>query len=149
VAQELRLGTRGSQLALWQANTVAARIAAAGGPSCRIIVIKTSGDRLQDAPISQVGGKRLFVKEIESLPVIRWLGRQLVNAATSVSAITSATLSRSASSTESPTGTTRRISTTFRSMPRGRSAQGVSFVQKVEREAATRPINRDQLPLAG
>src|SRR3954454_4979993 len=65
VGQELRLGTRGSQLALWQANTVAARIAAAGGPSCRIVVIKTSGDRLQDAPLSDVGGKRLFVKEIE------------------------------------------------------------------------------------
>jgi hydroxymethylbilane synthase len=65
VAQELRLGTRGSQLALWQANTVAARIAASGGPPCRIIVIKTSGDRLHDAPLSEVGGKRLFVKEIE------------------------------------------------------------------------------------
>jgi hydroxymethylbilane synthase len=65
IPQELRLGTRGSQLALWQANTVAARIAAAGGPTCRIVVIKTSGDRLQEAPLSEVGGKRLFVKEIE------------------------------------------------------------------------------------
>ena len=65
MADELRLGTRGSQLALWQANTVAARIAAAGGPPCRLVVIKTSGDRLQDAPLSEVGGKRLFVKEIE------------------------------------------------------------------------------------
>ena len=63
--EELRLGTRGSQLALWQANTVAARIAESGGPPCRIVVIKTSGDRLQDAPLSEVGGKRLFVKEIE------------------------------------------------------------------------------------
>jgi hydroxymethylbilane synthase len=61
----LRLGTRGSQLALWQANTVAARIAAAGGPPCEIVVIRTSGDRLQEAPLSEVGGKRLFVKEIE------------------------------------------------------------------------------------
>ena len=61
----LRIGTRGSQLALWQANTVAAHIAAAGGPPCRIVVISTSGDRLQDAPLWQVGGKRLFVKEIE------------------------------------------------------------------------------------
>jgi hydroxymethylbilane synthase len=61
----LRLGTRGSQLALWQANLVAARIADAGGPPCRIVAIKTSGDRLQDAPLSEVGGKRLFVKEIE------------------------------------------------------------------------------------
>jgi hydroxymethylbilane synthase len=65
VAQDLRLGTRGSQLALWQANTVAARIVEAGGPPCRIVVIKTSGDRLQDAPLSEIGGKRLFVKEIE------------------------------------------------------------------------------------
>jgi hydroxymethylbilane synthase len=65
MSTELRLGTRGSQLALWQANTVAARIAAAGGPPCRILVIKTSGDRLQDAPLSEIGGKRLFVKEIE------------------------------------------------------------------------------------
>ncbi|MCU1382846.1 MAG: Porphobilinogen deaminase [Acidobacteria bacterium] len=64
-AQELRLGTRGSQLALWQANTVAARIAAAGGPACRIIVIKTDGDRLQSRPLSEIGGKGLFVKEIE------------------------------------------------------------------------------------
>src|SRR5438552_6441618 len=65
MSTDLRLGTRGSQLALWQANTVAARVAAAGGPPCRIVVIKTAGDRLQDAPLSDIGGKRLFVKEIE------------------------------------------------------------------------------------
>jgi hydroxymethylbilane synthase len=63
--QVLRLGTRGSQLALWQANTVAAALAAAGGPPCEIVVIRTSGDQLQSAPLSEVGGKRLFVKEIE------------------------------------------------------------------------------------
>jgi len=62
---ELRLGTRGSQLALWQARTVAARIEAEGGPPCRLVIIKTSGDRLQEAPLSEIGGKRLFVKEIE------------------------------------------------------------------------------------
>jgi hydroxymethylbilane synthase len=62
---ELRIGTRGSQLALWQAHAVAARVAEAGGPPCRIVVIKTSGDLLQEAPLSEVGGKRLFVKEIE------------------------------------------------------------------------------------
>jgi hydroxymethylbilane synthase len=62
---ELRIGTRGSQLALWQANTVAARLAAAGAPPCRIVVIKTTGDQLQDRPLSESGGKRLFVKEIE------------------------------------------------------------------------------------
>jgi hydroxymethylbilane synthase len=62
---EIRLGTRGSQLALWQARAVAARIEAAGGPPCRLVEIRTSGDRLQDAPLADVGGKRLFVKEIE------------------------------------------------------------------------------------
>ena len=62
--RELRLGTRGSQLALWQANAVAARLQPSG-IVCRIVVIKTSGDRLQEAPLSEVGGKRLFVKEIE------------------------------------------------------------------------------------
>src|SRR3954454_4999745 len=61
----VRLGTRGSQLALYQATTVARRLAEAGGPRCEIVVIKTSGDRLQEAPLSEVGGKRLFVKEIE------------------------------------------------------------------------------------
>jgi hydroxymethylbilane synthase len=61
----VRLGTRGSQLALYQANTVARSLAQAGGPSCEIVIIKTSGDRLQEAPLSEVGGKRLFVKEIE------------------------------------------------------------------------------------
>ena len=63
--RELRIGTRGSQLALWQANTVAARLAESGAPPTRIVVIRTTGDQLQDRPLSEVGGKRLFVKEIE------------------------------------------------------------------------------------
>ena len=61
----LKLGTRGSQLALFQANTVASLLQTQAGVSCEIIVIKTSGDRLAEAPLSEVGGKRLFVKEIE------------------------------------------------------------------------------------
>ena len=61
----LRLGSRGSQLALFQARLVAERLTSAGGPACDIIVIKTSGDRLQERPLSEIGGKRLFVKEIE------------------------------------------------------------------------------------
>jgi hydroxymethylbilane synthase len=60
----LRLGTRGSQLALFQANAVAALLHARG-LTCEIVVIRTSGDRLAEAPLSDVGGKRLFVKEIE------------------------------------------------------------------------------------
>jgi hydroxymethylbilane synthase len=61
----LRLGTRGSQLALWQARTVSTLVGQAGWPACEIVVIKTSGDRLAEAPLSEAGGKRLFVKEIE------------------------------------------------------------------------------------
>jgi hydroxymethylbilane synthase len=63
--RELRLGTRGSQLAMWQARAVATRIAESGGPPCRLVVIKTSGDRLQEVPLSTSGGKGLFVKELE------------------------------------------------------------------------------------
>ncbi len=61
----LRLGSRGSQLALFQAKLVAERLKSAGGVACDIVVIKTSGDRLQERPLSEIGGKRLFVKEIE------------------------------------------------------------------------------------
>ena len=61
----LRIGTRGSPLALYQANSVAALLRERAGTLCEIVVIKTSGDRLGEAPLSEVGGKRLFVKEIE------------------------------------------------------------------------------------
>lgn len=61
----IRIGTRGSQLALYQATTVARLLRERGGPDSEIVVIKTSGDRLQERPLSEVGGKRLFVKEIE------------------------------------------------------------------------------------
>ncbi len=61
----MRIGTRGSQLALYQANTVAALLRQRTDVETEIIVIKTSGDRLADASLSEIGGKRLFVKEIE------------------------------------------------------------------------------------
>jgi hydroxymethylbilane synthase len=61
----LRLGTRGSQLALFQATTTAALLKTHAGIDCEIVVIKTSGDRLAEAALSEIGGKRLFVKEIE------------------------------------------------------------------------------------
>lgn len=60
----LTLGTRGSPLALFQATTVA-RLLEATGTACAVVVIKTSGDRLAEAPLSRAGGKRLFVKELE------------------------------------------------------------------------------------
>jgi hydroxymethylbilane synthase len=64
----LRIGTRGSPLALWQAHEVQAQLAAAHGvapEAIAITVIKTSGDIIQDRPLSEVGGKGLFTKEIE------------------------------------------------------------------------------------
>jgi hydroxymethylbilane synthase len=63
----LRIGTRGSALALRQAEWVAAELRRLH-PDVRpeLVVIKTRGDRILDAPLSKVGGKGLFVKEIES-----------------------------------------------------------------------------------
>ncbi|MFM2125844.1 MAG: hydroxymethylbilane synthase [Acidobacteriota bacterium] len=58
------IGSRGSQLALWQAHHIQARLKELGAES-RIEIIKTSGDRIQDVPLSKVGGKGLFTKEIE------------------------------------------------------------------------------------
>jgi hydroxymethylbilane synthase len=64
----LRIGTRGSPLALAQAHEVRDRLAAAHGiapESIDLQIIRTSGDRIQDRPLSEVGGKGLFTKEIE------------------------------------------------------------------------------------
>ena len=58
------IGSRGSQLALWQANYIMDRLAARGVES-RIEVIHTKGDKILDVPLSKVGGKGLFTKEIE------------------------------------------------------------------------------------
>jgi hydroxymethylbilane synthase len=63
---ELKIGTRGSQLALFQANWVKEKLEQAH-PLLRVtlIKIKTTGDKIQDAPLAKIGGKGLFVKEIE------------------------------------------------------------------------------------
>jgi hydroxymethylbilane synthase len=63
----LRLATRGSALALWQARYVKGRLEEAhAGLRVEIRVVKTSGDRIQDRPLLEVGGKGLFVKEIQT-----------------------------------------------------------------------------------
>jgi hydroxymethylbilane synthase len=62
----LTIGTRGSALALWQAHHVKARLEATEpGREVRLLVIKTKGDKILDAPLAKIGGKGLFVKEIE------------------------------------------------------------------------------------
>lgn len=60
----LRIGSRGSQLALWQANHVAALLRAQGH-SVEIQIIKTTGDKITEVALSQVGTKGMFTKEIE------------------------------------------------------------------------------------
>jgi len=67
VSAVLRIGTRGSKLALAQAEWIRGRIEAANpGLRAELVVIRTSGDRITDVPLHQVGGKGLFVKELES-----------------------------------------------------------------------------------
>jgi len=67
-AAKIRIGTRGSPLALAQANLVARLLREAHGlndDAIEIVVIKTSGDRILDRPLAEAGGKGLFTKEIE------------------------------------------------------------------------------------
>jgi hydroxymethylbilane synthase len=67
-AGKVMIGTRGSPLALAQAREVERRLAAAHGaaaPRFEICAIRTTGDRIQDRPLSEAGGKGLFTKEIE------------------------------------------------------------------------------------
>jgi hydroxymethylbilane synthase len=67
-AAKLRIGTRGSPLALAQAHMVRDALAAAHGfdpAGIEIVTIRTSGDRIHDRPLGDVGGKGLFTKEIE------------------------------------------------------------------------------------
>jgi hydroxymethylbilane synthase len=68
----LRIGTRGSALALWQANHIADQLAQLHGIETELIRIRTSGDRLQSVPVAQINeqigaenGKGIFIKELE------------------------------------------------------------------------------------
>lgn len=60
----IRIGTRGSHLALWQANETARKLTNAGFAP-EIVPIKTTGDKRQDVSLASVGGKGVFIKEIE------------------------------------------------------------------------------------
>jgi hydroxymethylbilane synthase len=63
--QVIRLGSRGSKLALWQAEFIQFEIERRTGRKVEITRIKTTGDMILDVPLAKVGGKGLFVKEIE------------------------------------------------------------------------------------
>lgn len=63
---KIRIGTRGSKLALWQANYIKSLLEGSGQAiQADLVVIKTSGDAIQDVSLTEIGGKGLFVKEIE------------------------------------------------------------------------------------
>src|SRR5205814_1415940 len=59
----LRIGTRGSRLALWQANFVAERLRAQ--VDVELIEIQTAGDQVRDVPLAQIGGEGVFTKELQ------------------------------------------------------------------------------------
>jgi len=61
----LRIGTRGSMLAKWQAEFIRKRLFAVSGVEAEIVIIKTAGDKLQHVPLTTIGGKGVFIKELE------------------------------------------------------------------------------------
>ena len=61
----LRIGSRGSILARWQAEFVRKQLFQLTGVEAEIIIIKTSGDKMQQQPLTQLGGKGIFIKELE------------------------------------------------------------------------------------
>src|SRR5262249_31929950 len=66
MTRPLRIGTRGSRLALWQANHVADLLRPlAGKPPIHLVEIQTAGDQVRDVPLSAFGGQGAFTKEIQ------------------------------------------------------------------------------------
>ena len=64
--RKIKIGSRGSPLALWQANWIKGQLESQNPDiPVEIVIIKTSGDKIQDVPLAKIGGKGLFVKEIE------------------------------------------------------------------------------------
>jgi hydroxymethylbilane synthase len=61
----LRIGTRGSALALWQARSIAQALRTTTGVEPELVIIKTSGDKFQQTSFSQIGTKGVFIKELE------------------------------------------------------------------------------------
>ncbi|HUN64077.1 MAG TPA: hydroxymethylbilane synthase [Candidatus Sulfotelmatobacter sp.] len=61
----LRIGSRGSILARWQAEFVRKQLFQLTGMEAEVVIIKTSGDKMQQAPLTQIGGKGIFIKELE------------------------------------------------------------------------------------
>jgi len=69
--KHLRIGTRGSLLAKWQAEFVRKQLFQQAGVEAEIVIVKTSGDKLQHTPLSEIGGQGIFVKELEEALIQR------------------------------------------------------------------------------
>ncbi|MGL2780685.1 hydroxymethylbilane synthase [Helicobacter pylori] len=65
--EKLVIGSRGSELALWQANHIKERLKKECSMESEIRIVKTTGDKILDAPLNKIGGKGLFTKELEEL----------------------------------------------------------------------------------
>lgn len=65
-SRKIKIGSRGSPLALWQANWIKDQLESRNPDiPVEIVIIKTSGDKIQDVPLAKIGGKGLFIKELE------------------------------------------------------------------------------------
>jgi len=64
MTRTVRIGTRGSQLALWQANEVS-RLLGLNGYATEIVTFRTTGDKRTDVALAAIGGKGVFIKELE------------------------------------------------------------------------------------
>jgi len=70
--KKVRIATRSSKLALWQANWIKDQLEAShSGVICELVHIKTKGDKILDTPLAKIGGKGLFVKELENALIDR------------------------------------------------------------------------------
>jgi hydroxymethylbilane synthase len=67
----LRIGTRGSALALWQAKSIGEALLREAGVESELVIVKTSGDKFQQTSFSQIGTKGVFIKELEDALIER------------------------------------------------------------------------------
>ncbi|QQW71522.1 hydroxymethylbilane synthase [Helicobacter pylori] len=65
--EKLVIGSRGSELALWQANHIKERLKKECSMESEVRIVKTKGDKILDTPLNKIGGKGLFTKELEEL----------------------------------------------------------------------------------
>ena len=61
----LRIGTRGSALALWQARSISEALHSVAGIESELVIVKTSGDKFQQKNFGEIGTKGVFIKELE------------------------------------------------------------------------------------